>query len=174
MWCQEIKVLLSFTYLGECACVCVCHHCRAELWICVMSSLWEMCVIPACQEIEWVDGILIRAGAKIERQIYGFYIRPWTERDVPYHRHRQTPRTLDSVRISQLRTTQTHTHTHVCAIAAIYQALTTHIRRCRTARFLFIFVRCLHRVVVKGSERYVICWARSIGTGKTVVSYVNV
>lgn len=64
-------------YVHRCVYVCVITEgCRDELWICVMSSLWEMCVIPACQEIEWVDGILIRAGAKIERQIYGFYIRP--------------------------------------------------------------------------------------------------
>lgn len=99
---------LTVLYVHRCVYVCVITEgCRDELWICVMSSLWEMCVIPACQEIEWVDGILIRAGAKIERQIYGFYIRPWTERDVPYHRHRQTPCTLDSVRISQVRTTQT-------------------------------------------------------------------
>lgn len=68
---------LTVLYVHRCVYVCVITEgCRDELWICVMSSLWEMCVIPACQEIEWVDGILIRAGAKIERQIYGFYIRP--------------------------------------------------------------------------------------------------
>jgi len=68
---------LSSTYLGVGVFVCVITKgCRDELWFCVMRSLWEMCVIPVCQEIEWVDGILIRAGAKIERQIYGFYIRP--------------------------------------------------------------------------------------------------
>ncbi len=111
--------------------------------------------IPACQEIEWVDGILIRAGAKIERQIYGFYIRPWTERDVPSHRHR--PDTLYT-RLSPYQSAedhtnkQTHTHTDMHSDSTIYQALTTRIEHCRTARFLFIFVRCLHRVIVKGSE----------------------
>ncbi len=65
------NLTLLYVHTGRCT-----KGCRDELWICVLSSLWEMCVIPACQEIEWVDGILIRAGAKIERQIYGFYIRP--------------------------------------------------------------------------------------------------
>lgn len=135
-------------YLGRCVCLfVVSKRSEVELWICAMRCLWEMCVFPTCQEMEWVDRILIRAAAKIERHIYGFYIRPWTEREtcLIIDDDRHPVHSTRSVSVSWGPHKQTHTRV---VIPCIYQPLTP--LHSYTAAGLHVFY-LYHRVWAHGN-----------------------